>query len=743
MAVRKDKTEHSIFPVTGMMCAVCAGTVQKTVSDIPGVKSAEVNFASSEVAIDWDPSAVSPKQIAEAVREAGYDMIIADSEAKAIEEKERQEEKSYQFMKMRVIVAWVITIPLCVLCMTHIHFYGAAWVYMLMTLTVMVYCGMDFYRRGFKALIHKAPSMDSLVAISTIVSFLFSLFNTIMPEALAIHGMSADLYYEGAAMIIAFVLTGKMMEMRSRRSTGLALRALMGLQPSEALLVKDDGSTQKVRISEIKKGDRLLVRPGEKIPVDGIVTEGVSPVDESMLTGESIPIEKCKGDKVSAGTVNGLGTLTIEAEAVGDATELSRIIRAVREAQGSKAPIQRLVDKVAAVFVPTVMVISLLTFCIWMALGNQYLPVAIVCAVSVLVIACPCALGLATPTAVMVGIGRGAGMGILVKDASALETLAKVDTLVIDKTGTLTEGKPELTGIAKNGDFTDAETDLLLGITLSAETKSTHPLAEALTAGIKKRGKEPVEISDFEYIPGFGIKCSHDGVTYSIGSADLAKESESVFRDTVQGWLADGDGVVVLASESKPCLAFRIVDELRPDAKETIATLRHMGITVELLTGDREDTARHIAEEAGIKKVIAGVRPEEKRARIGELRSNRHVTAMAGDGINDSAALAEADVSIAMGGGSDIAIEVAQLTLVGGRLASLPKAIKLSKTTLRIIRENLFWAFIYNIVGIPLAAGVLCSAGFMLSPMYASAAMALSSLCVVGNSLRLKRIKLK
>ncbi len=739
----KSNIRHSIFPVTGMMCAVCAGTVQKTVSSLPGVSGADVNFAASEVSIDWDPSIITPESIASAVKDAGYEMIIAASEAEAIEEREKQEEAAYKKMKLKVIVAWIITIPLCVLCMLHIHFPGHAWVYMVMALAVMIYCGDGFYRRGFKALFAKAPNMDSLVAISTIISFLFSLFNTIFPEALTVHNLNADLYYEGAAMIIAFVLTGKMMEMRSRRSTGLALRALMDLQPSEAMLIEEDGKHRIVKISKIKAGDLILVRPGEKIPVDGVVEEGISPVEESMLTGESVPVEKHPGDKVSAGTVNGMATLTIKAIAVGESTELSRIIHAVREAQGSKAPIQRLVDRVAAIFVPTVMIISIITFIVWIIIGIQYLPVALVCAVSVLVIACPCALGLATPTAVMVGIGRGAGMGILVKDAAALELLAKVDTLVIDKTGTLTEGKPVLTAIKADSDLSKEDYDKILGITLAAEIRSVHPLAEALKNGISSLGIKGLEINNYEYIPGEGIVCSYDDVEYHIGSAKYAENGKHDFIKDINGWLEEGAGVVVIASEGKPLLAFRIVDKLREDAKQTIETLHRMGIKIELLTGDRESTARHIAKEAGIQTVMPQMRPEDKRHRIEELKREGHITAMAGDGINDSAALAEADVSVAMGSGSDIAIEVAQLTIVGGKLSTLPMAIKLSKATLKIIRENLFWAFIYNIIGIPLAAGVLYSAGFMLSPMYASAAMALSSLCVVGNSLRLKTLKIK
>lgn len=740
--VSKDTLRHGIFPVTGMMCAVCANTVCKTVSDLDGVKSADVNFAAAEVTVDWDPEVTSPDKIAQAVREAGYEMIVSSSEAEAVEEKEKIEEQTYRAMKRKVVVAWIITLPLCILCMAHFHFPYAAWVYMAMTLTVMLYCGADFYHRGFRALLTKAPSMDSLVAISTIVSFLYSLFNTIFPDALSGHNLNADLYYEGAAMIIAFVLTGKMMELRSRHSTGMALKALMQLQPSEALIEMPDGTTKPVSISSIKRGDIIVVRPGEKIPVDGEITDGRTSVDESMLTGESLQVEKGPGAKVSAGTVNGLGVIKVMALEVGDATELARIIRAVREAQGSKAPIQRLVDKVAAVFVPTVMAISIITLIVWACLGMDYLPVAIVCAVSVLVIACPCALGLATPTAVMVGIGRGARMGILVKDAGALERLAKVDSLLIDKTGTITEGRPELTDTCFLPSLDEKDRTRILGIVLAAELKSTHPLAEALCRGIESEGIRSVDIEDYTYVPGEGIRCSAGGERYGIGALGSGEDSASPVEGKAAQWLAEGAGVVAVDRDGVTVAAFRIVDSMRPDTRRAIEELRGLGVDVELLTGDKKATAAYVAAQAGIGSFTAETMPEDKKRRVETLRREGRIVAMAGDGINDSAALAEADVSIAMGGGSDIAIEVAQLTLVGGRLETLPQAIRLSKATLKIIHENLFWAFIYNVIGIPLAAGVLYSAGFMLTPMYASAAMALSSLCVVGNSLRLNKIKI-
>lgn len=733
-----------IYPITGMMCAVCSNTVQKTASDQPGVISAEVNFANASLALEWNPKITSPEKIAEAIRAAGYDMIIEQTEEKAVEEKEKHDAKEYSDMKRRTIIAWALTIPLSVMCMLHLHFPGAPWLYMVMTLAVMAGCGSGFFKRGIKALLAGAPSMDSLVALSTTVSFLFSLFNTIFPEVMTSRGLNADLYYEGAAMIIAFVLTGKLMETRSRHNTGLALKALMGLQPTEALLLLPDGEQKMVGISEIKAGDFIVVRPGEKIPADGVVTEGTSAVDESMLTGEPLKIEKSAGDSVTAGTINGAGRFVMKAVKVGAETELSRIIKAVREAQGSKAPVQRLVDKISAVFVPTVIGISLLTLIIWLCIGGEYLVVGITAAVSVLVIACPCALGLATPTAMMVGIGRGARMGILVKDAAALERLGKVNVLAIDKTGTITEGTPDVTDVASSSSLSENELKEIYAIVSGAEMNSIHPLSEAISRYLKGKNIAPLSPDTFNYIPGKGIECSYEGKDYRIGSVDNEQSGENtVLIDRAKSWLNEGAGVVGVYSDLRLLIVFKVEDSLRPDAGATISTLFSLGIKTILLTGDKRSTAEHIAREAGITHVEPEMLPADKQAYISSLMKEGKIVAMAGDGINDTQALAEADVSIAMGSGSDIAIEAAQLTITGGKLSSIPQAIKLARATLRIIRENLFWAFIYNVIGIPIAAGVLFPIGFMLNPMFASAAMALSSVCVVTNSLRLGKMKLK
>lgn len=726
------------FPIIGMMCAVCAGTVEKTAASLQGVREASVNFANASLSIEWDPSVISAEQIAAAIREAGYDMIVEDREAEAVEEKERLEGAHYHNLKIRTLLAWLLTLPIAAVCMLHIHFPGEAWVMAVMTAVVMVVCGGGFFRRGLKAIMAKAPSMDSLVALSTAVSFLFSLANTIWPDAMPHSGSGPDLYYEGAAMIIAFVLTGKLMETRSRHNTGLALKALMSLQPDEAMVMSPDGESRLTPIADIRKGTRILVRPGERIPADGVVDAGISAVDESMITGEPIAIEKQKGDPLTAGTVNGNGSLEMIAEKVGSETELSRIIRAVREAQGSKAPVQRLVDKISAVFVPVVCAIALVTFCVWIAIGTEYIPVALVAAVSVLVIACPCALGLATPTAMMVGIGRGARLGILIKDAAALERLAKVNMLAVDKTGTITEGHPRVREAFFIPSLSQAGKEELCRLSYGAENASVHPLAEALCEYFSSKDISPLLPEESVYVPGVGIRFSYNDVAYEIG----IPSQSGVFATIEKRWLSEGLGVVEIRRAGVPVAAFAVADELRQDAASSINALRSLGVEVVLLTGDRTPTARHIASRAGIEKVEAECPPDRKQALVESAMKDGHVVAMAGDGINDTAALAAADVSIAMGGGSDIAIETAQLTLTGGQLSTLPTAIRLSRATLRIIRENLFWAFIYNIVGIPLAAGALYSLGFMLNPMFASAAMALSSVCVVTNSLRLNRIKL-
>ncbi len=629
MATENKTLTKATWPVVGMMCAVCAGAVEKALSDTPGVKSATVSFGTATATVEWNSDLTNPDLLADRVSAAGYELIVEPEEERAVEAQEKMENEAWRKMKAQTIFAWAATLPLMVICMGHMHFPGSDWVMCGLALAVMLVSGRDFYVRGWKSLLTGWATMDTLVALSTLVSFLFSLFNSLFPSFWAARGLSAGLYYEGAAMIIAFVLTGKLMELRARGRTGAAIRALMGLRPTVTDICLPSGEVREVKIAEVKRGDIVLVKPGMNIPVDGEVTEGDTTVDESMLTGEPVPVEKHPGSHVSAGTVNGRGAIRVRTEEVGRATALGRIIRAVREAQGSKAPVQRLVDRVSAVFVPVVIACSIVTLLAWLGFGGaQALPIAVVASVSVLVIACPCALGLATPTAIMVSIGRGARFGILVKDATALELLARVNAIAFDKTGTLTSG-------------------------------------------------------------------------------DAA-------------------------------------DTIRPESKAVIQELHRQGIKTVMLSGDVPERAARIAREAGIDEVVSRATPESKEEAVRRLQAEGYTVAMVGDGINDSQAMAEADVSVAMGTGTDVAMETAQVTLVAGRLTDLPLAIRLSRATRKIIRENLFWAFIYNIIGIPLAAGLLYPFwGWLLSPMLASAAMALSSLCVVTNSLRLRKIKLK
>lgn len=727
------------FPVSGMMCAVCAGTVERILRSEPGVEGAAVNLAAGTVEVSWNPKEINPEAFARSLKPEGYEMIVEKSAVKAALKGREAEERRYGLLKRKVILAWILTLPIAAVCMVHLHFPGENFAMAVGALVVLAVCGRDFFAKGFRSLFKGRPGMDSLVAVSTTVSYLFSLFSTLFPCVWTGRGISPDMYYEAAAMVIAFVLTGKLMEARARRSAGSAIADLMGLTPSEAQIRMDDGSIERVPVAEVRPGIIVCVSPGDRIPVDGVVVEGHSSVDESMLTGEPLGVEKIAGAKVYAGTMNGNGTLFIKASGVGNSTQLARIIENVQKAYGSKAPVQKLVDRIAGIFVPTVMLIAVVTFGIWIAFGLEWLPIAVLAAASVLVIACPCALGLATPTAIMVGVGRGARLGILVKDAEALEQLAHIDVLAIDKTGTLTEGRPEVTeAVSLSSDSPESQ---FLNRLLALEQANTHPLASAITRWAKEQGASPEILSQFEYVPGEGATALDSmGNKVWAGSERLALRMGAVVSRDVA---APGVGTVYAGVDNVCLLRLNVTDRLRPDAVETVAELKRLGIEPVLLTGDAKSVADHIGRIAGIGKIVSETLPQQKLETVEKLKAEGKRVAMAGDGINDAAALAAADVSIAMGGGSDIAMEVAQLTVVRADLADIPRAVLLSRATLRIIRQNLFWAFIYNIIGIPIAAGILYpSFGVMLTPMFASAAMAFSSVCVVTNSLRLKGVKL-
>ncbi len=658
-----------------------------------------------------------------AVSAAGYDLVISENaEADAID----AEHRLYLDLRRRTIGAWSFGLPVMVLSMIfHSPSQILTWILLALTLPVL-YWGRSFYVSGWKAVKRGRANMDTLVMLSTAVSFLFSLFSTIYPYFWLSLGLVPHVYYEAVAMIIAFVLSGKLLEARAKQSTSASIRSLMGLQPKTARLVGKNGEEKDVPIAMLRPGDTVSVRPGEKIPVDGTILEGGSYVDESMISGESEAVKKQAGDRVLAGTLNQRGAFLLNVQASGADTVLARMVRMVQEAQGSKAPVQGVVDKVSSVFVPVVILLSILTFVIWISVaGWNMFPYALLTAVSVLVIACPCALGLATPTALTVGIGKAAQQHILIKDAFALENMCRVNAIVLDKTGTLTEGTPKVVGEKLYSGFEE-----YVSVLLAAEMRSEHPLAVSLSEYLRQKGVKPVEISAFESITGKGVMCEYRGEKFWIGSKALAEENVGVLLpDLFSIYFGKGDSLVA---------AFEVKDALKENSKEAVRQLESYGVEVCMLTGDKESAASEIARQAGITHYEWGVLPDDKERFVLDLQRRGKCVAMVGDGINDSPALARADVSVAMGKGTDVAMDIAMVTLMNSDLALLPRAIKLSRKTVRIIRENLFWAFGYNVVCIPIAAGVLYPVGILLSPMWASAAMAFSSVSVILNSLRLR-----
>lgn len=610
----------------------------------------------------------------------------------------------------------------------------ANYIMWLLASPVLFWCGRGFFVNAWKQLRHRSVTMDTLVASSTGIAYLFSLFNMLFPSVWLSRGIEPHVYFEASSVIIAFILLGRLLEERAKGSTTSAIRKLMGLQPHTVMLVDDRGMQRRVAIADVKAGDTVLVKPGERIPVDGIVVSGSSYVDESMLTGEPVAVLKEEGAEVFAGTINQKGSLTFRAAKVGADTLLSRIIRMVQDAQGSKAPVQKLVDKVAAVFVPTIMAVALLAFVLWLVLDAESgLTHGILALVTVLIIACPCALGLATPTAITVGIGKAAGQGILIKDAESLEVARKVDTVVLDKTGTVTAGHPVVTNEAWCEDC-----GKYAPVLAALEAMSEHPLAEAVVAHFAQSG---VVVTDFRSITGAGVCGTVGGERYMAGNRSMMA-SVSVAADLAakaDEWASQAKTVIWFADSRQVLGVLAVADEIKDGSVEAVRQLRDCGIEVYMLTGDNEATAREIAARAGITHYRAGVMPDEKARFVASLRSEGHVVAMVGDGINDSAALAGADLGIAMGRGSDIAMDAAHMTIVSSDLRKIPVAIRISVQTVRTIRQNLFWAFIYNIISVPVAAGVLYPVnGFLLNPMIAGAAMALSSVSVVSNSLRLK-----
>ncbi|MDZ4753016.1 MAG: heavy metal translocating P-type ATPase [Phycisphaerae bacterium] len=787
----KRVDERVDLPLTGMSCASCANTIEKALGKTPGVSKASVNFATKTATVRYDAAAISPEKLVKVVKSTGYDAVLPESSATpaaahaghgdampgmtaaqhaampvghAMDKGEVKEDHSAHMhvnadeqsvLLRKVIVGAVLSVPVLVIAMSHgkIAIFNHPWINWLqlaLTAPVVVWCGAQFYRMAWMGLKHFRANMDSLVALGTGTAFLYSIAATIWPGFFAaaqgstMGGMAmVPVYYEAAAVIIVLVLLGKLFEARATGNTSAAIRRLIGLQAKTARVVRE-GQERDIPVEQVIVGDTVIVRPGEKIPVDGKVETGDSAIDESMLTGESVPVEKKPGDAVFGATINATGALTFRATKVGKDTALQQIVHLVQEAQGNKAPIARLADTISGYFTPVVLGIAIVTFVVWYfaAPVDSRLSMALLTFVSVLIIACPCALGLATPTAIMVGTGRGAERGILIKGGEALETAHKLTAIILDKTGTITQGKPALTDVRALPGVT--ETDLVR-LAASAERRSEHPLAAAIVEGAKARGLTLAEPTAFKAVVGNGIEATVEGRAVLIGKRALLNDRgmDTSALDALAGELATlGKTPMYVAIDGKPAGLIAVADRVKPESKAAIEQMQKLGLRVAMITGDNAKTAAAVAREVGITSdmVFAEVLPGNKVEHVKQLQAQGLVVGMVGDGINDAPALAQADIGLAMGTGTDVAIEASDITLIRGDLRSVPEAIALSKATMRTIKQNLFWAFVYNALGIPVAAGVLYPfTGWLLSPIIASAAMAFSSVSVVLNSLRLAR----
>lgn len=740
MKTNKD-TVKKTFPVLKLHCASCAKRTEDILNRQEGVVNASVNYASNNAIVEYNPNVTSPETLRDAVQKGGYDLFIEEQQDAATtsscDKLEEIRTKATNELKKRTTWAIILSIPIVIIGMFLMHIPYANEIMWILSTPVVFWLGRDFFVNAWSQAKQRTANMDTLVALSTSIAYIFSVFNTLFPSFWTSRGVEPHVYFEASSVIVAFILLGRLLEERAKGNTSSAIKKLIGLQPKTVTLITSDGKHKETPIAQVNIGDMVLVKPGEKIAVDGTVTEGSSYVDESMLSGEPAPVSKNMGDNVFAGTINQKGSFRFTAQKVGANTVLSQIIKMVQEAQGSKAPVQKLVDKIAGIFVPVVISIAILSFILWIILdpANGFTH-GLLALVTVLIIACPCALGLATPTAIMVGIGKGAEKGMLIKDAESLESAQKVNAIVLDKTGTITEGKPVITDmIWHNND------NSLAKYLVSIEKMSEHPLADAI---VSYYNNEPlVTVEQFESITGKGVKATIDGQVYYAGNQKLMTENNITidkFMEYEAQKLSTGVKTVIWFANNRHALAvIAIADKIKDTSKKAIRQLQAAGIEVHILTGDVSATAKQIATETGITHYKAEVLPAEKAAYIKELQSRGKVVAMVGDGINDSAALAQADLSIAMGKGSDIAMDVAKMTIISSDLMKIPEAISLSRQTVKTIRQNLFWAFIYNLIGIPIAAGILFPInGFLLNPMLAGAAMALSSISVVTNSLRLK-----
>jgi len=775
-------TEKVTLAVEGMTCAACQATVQRALTKAPGVSKAAVNLMMQEATVHFDPAATNPALLVAAINDTGYLSHLptaGDSGVNADDERERGQRREYETLRAKSLVSLVMgaaamlaSMPLMGGAAPHAEHSGdpllawamravdppvraaLPWLYAIdaqaltfallaATVFVMSWAGRHFYTRAWAGLRHGTADMSTLIAIGTGAAFLYSVAATFAPAWFVADGARADVYYEAVIIIIALVLLGNAMEARAKAQTTRALRQLAKLQPSSAR-VRRDGQELDIPIAEVRAGDLVLVRPGERFPVDGEIISGSGAVDESMLTGESMPVEKTVGDRVIGATVNKTAALDVKATAVGAASALARIVTLMKEAQGSQAPIQRLADRISAVFVPVVISIAIATFAAWMVLpASPSIASALTAAVAVLIIACPCAMGLAVPTAVMVASGRGAAAGILIKGGEPLERLAAVDTIVFDKTGTLTEGTPRVVDmlvVAGNN------RENVLRLAAALESRSEHPLAKAVVAAAGPATGPAPAVDHVIAVPGKGVSGIVAGVQVMAGTEALLRESGvdvTPIEAQARQWAANANTVVCLAIAGQAVAAFAIADTMRANAKQVVAALTAHGLRTVMLTGDRRATAEAIAAQAGVAEVIAEVLPGGKVEAIKSLQAAGHVVAMVGDGLNDAPALAQADIGMAMASGTDIAVDAASVTLMRSDLAGVTQAIVLARKTLRTMKQNLFWAFVYNVIGIPVAAGVLYPVfGILLSPILASAAMAFSSVSVVSNSLRLRGVTL-
>ena len=734
--MEKGKNIKNTYPVLGMSCASCAARVDKTLNGLPGVYQATVNYATAVAQVEYNPEVCSDATLQSAVQDAGYDLLVDTGEDVADKAEEIRLTR-YRKIKRRTAAALLLSLPIMVISMFFEDISSLKYVLWILATPIVFGLGREFYINAWRQLKHGTSNMDTLVAVSTGIAYTFSVFNLLFPDFWLSRGIEPHIYFEAASVIIAFILLGRLLEERAKQNTSSAIKKLIGLQPKTVTIIVDSDE-RTVPITAVQKGDTILVKPGERIAVDGMVVTGESYVDESMLNGEPVPMHKQSGEKVFAGTINQKGTFRFIADKIGSDTMLAQIIRMVQDAQGSKAPVQKLVDRIARFFVPAIISISIIAFVAWIFLApTNGFTNGLLAMVTVLIIACPCALGLATPTAIMVGIGKGAEKGILIKDAQSLEIAQKIDTIILDKTGTITAGHPIVVESLWENGFEHSRK-----ILYSLEKLSEHPLSDAVVNTLQN--EKEISIDKFENVPGKGVKGIVGNQTYYAGNLSLLNDNHitiaSHLQELANKWTQEAKTLVWFADSTQAIAAIALTDEIKQTSAQAISQLQEMGVEVYMLTGDNAISAQAISRKVGINHYKAGVLPNEKAQFIKDLQANGKKVGMVGDGINDSAALAQANLSIAMGQGSDIAIDTAMATMLSSDLLKIPETIRLSQLTIKTIYQNLFWAFIYNLIGIPIAAGIFYSVnGFLLNPMWASAAMAFSSVSVVLNSLRLKR----